>query len=107
MSKLPENTTGSSCGAADSDRSSDPPFVWQLPDMPLKVLEPATGIEPATCGLRNSQIPTSDNLSPQETTRPDAPDMGLDRAELSCPGSSVVAGRFQSSTDLDPVDAGG
>ena len=31
------------------------------------------------------------NLIPQETTKQDAPDMGLDGAELSCPGSSVVA----------------
>jgi len=53
-------------------------------------LEPATGIEPATCGLRNSENPTSDNLKPQETTKSDAPDTGLDGAKLSCPGSSVV-----------------
>jgi hypothetical protein len=44
-----------------------------------------------TCGLRNSQNPTADNLNPQETTNQTAPDMGLDGAELSCPGSSVVA----------------
>ena len=35
--------------------------------------------------------PTSDNLTPQETTNQDAPDMGADGAGLSCPGSSVVA----------------
>jgi len=28
---------------------------------------------------------TSDNLYPQEATKPDAPDMGLDGAEWSCP----------------------
>jgi len=42
-----------------------------------------------TCGLRNSESPTSDNLNSQEATKPDAPDMGLGGAELSCPGSSV------------------
>ena len=54
-------------------------------------MEPATRIERATCGLRIPQNPTSDNLKPQETTKEDAPDMGPDGAELSCPGSSVVA----------------
>ncbi len=44
-----------------------------------------------TCGLRISDSPTSDNLTPQETTNQDAPDMGADGAGLSCPGSSVVA----------------
>jgi hypothetical protein len=46
-------------------------------------MEPAAGIEPATCGLRISAEPTSDNLTPQETTQPDAHDIGLDGAELS------------------------
>jgi hypothetical protein len=41
-------------------------------------VEPATGIEPATCGLRISENPTANNLNPQETTSQDAPDMGLD-----------------------------
>jgi hypothetical protein len=50
----------------------------QLPEIPRKVLEPATGIEPATCGLRISDSPTSDNLTPQETTNQDAPEMGTD-----------------------------
>ena len=49
------------------------------------------GMEPATCGLRISRTPTSDNLNPQETTSQDAPDMGPDGAELSSPGSTVVA----------------
>ena len=44
-----------------------------------------------TCSLRNSDNPTSDNLTPQETTNHDAPDMGEDGAGLSCPGSSMVA----------------
>jgi hypothetical protein len=56
-------------------------------------MEPATGIEPATCGLRISGKPTSDNLTPQETTNQDAPETGADGAGLSCPGSSVVAVR--------------
>ena len=43
----------------------------------------------ATCGLGISSNTTSDN--PQQTTKLDTPDMGLDGAELSCPGSSVVA----------------
>jgi hypothetical protein len=34
-----------------------------------------------TCGLRILENPTSDNLTPQETTKPDAFDMGLDGAE--------------------------
>jgi len=46
---------------------------------------------PVTCGLRNSDSPTSDNITPQESTNQDAPDMGEDGAGLSCPGSSVVA----------------
>ena len=57
----------------------------------LKTMEPATGIEPATCGLRISDSPTSDNLNPPETTKQDAPEVGADGAGLSCPGSSVVA----------------
>ena len=44
-----------------------------------------------TCSLRISDSPISDNLTPQETTNQDAPDMGEDGAGLSCPGSSVVA----------------
>ena len=56
-----------------------------------KIVEPATGIELATCGLRNFENTTSDNLTPQETTNQVAPEMGTDGPELSCPGSSVVA----------------
>jgi hypothetical protein len=33
----------------------------------------------------------SDNITPQETTKKDSPDMGLGGTRLSCPGSSVVA----------------
>jgi hypothetical protein len=54
-------------------------------------MEPAIRIERTTCGLRISDSPTSDNLTPQETTNRDAPDMVADGAGLSCPGSSVVA----------------
>jgi len=36
-----------------------------------------------TCGLRISDSPTSDNLTPQETTNQDAPDMG--QMGLVCP----------------------
>jgi hypothetical protein len=35
--------------------------------------------------------PTSDNLTPQETTKDDPSDRGQDGPSLSCPGSSVVA----------------
>ena len=52
---------------------------------------PPTRIERATRGLGISESPTSDNLTPQETTKQDAPDMGPDGAGLSCPGSNVVA----------------
>jgi len=45
----------------------------------------------ATCGLRNSEILISDNLTPQETTNQMAPEMDTDGAGLSCPGNSVVA----------------
>jgi len=44
-----------------------------------------------TCGLRISDNPTSDNLTPQEITNEDFPDMGRDGADLSGAGSTVVA----------------
>ena len=44
-----------------------------------------------TRGLGIASNPTSANLNPQETTNQDAPVMGLDGSDLSCPGSSVVA----------------
>jgi hypothetical protein len=44
-----------------------------------------------TCGLRISGEPTSENLTLQETTNQDAPDMRPDGADMSCPGSRVVA----------------
>ena len=43
-----------------------------------------------TCGLRNLVNPTSDNLSPQETTTQGTADVAEDGARLSCPGSSEI-----------------
>ena len=57
----------------------------------VEKMEPATRIERATCGLRTVPDPTSDNVTPQETTKQDPSDMGQDGASLPCPGSSVVA----------------
>ena len=54
-------------------------------------MEPASGIEPPTCGLRNLDNPTSGNLTPPETTQQDTHKVGADGAGLSCPGSSEVA----------------
>ena len=65
--------------------SSGAPYIQALK------LEPAIRIERTTCGLRISDSPTSDNLTPQETTKQGTLDMGPDGAGLSCPGSSVVA----------------
>jgi len=45
----------------------------------------------ATCGLQNSERPTSDNLTPQETTTQDPGTDGAEDAGLPYPGSSVVA----------------
>lgn len=36
-------------------------------------------------------VQSSENLTPQETTKQDALEMGIDGADLSCPGSSVVS----------------
>ena len=44
-----------------------------------------------TCGLQTPPSTTSGNLTPQETTNQDTPDRGLDRADLSCPGSNAIA----------------
>ena len=63
----------------------------QLLEIPWYALEPAARIERATCGLRISDSPTSDNLTLQEITNQDAPDMGADGGDWFCPGSSVVA----------------
>ena len=45
-----------------------------------------------TCGLRISGDPTIDNLTPEETTNQDTPEVAACGASLSCTGSSVVAG---------------
>ncbi len=63
-------------------------------------MEPAIRIERTTCGLRISDSPTPDNLTPQETTQQDTPDTGPDGAGLSCPGSSVVAKGKRTSEKL-------
>jgi hypothetical protein len=59
-----------------------------------------------TCRSRNSDSPTSDNLSPQETINQDTPDMGLDGAGLSCPGSSEVAegARFETTDTPETIE---
>ncbi len=44
-----------------------------------------------TRGLGNSESPTSDSLTPQETTKQGDAEVGVDGACLSCPGSSVAA----------------
>jgi len=44
-----------------------------------------------TSSLRNPDDPTTDNLTPQETTIQDTAQVGTDGDGLSCPGSSVVA----------------
>ena len=50
-------------------------------------MEQAIRIERTTCGLRILESPPSDNLNPQKTTNQDTPDMELEGAGLSCPGS--------------------
>ncbi len=43
-----------------------------------------------TCGLQNSERPTSDNVTPQETTEQESGTVGADGAGLPCAASSVV-----------------
>ncbi len=62
-------------------------FPWKY----LETMEPAIRIERTTCGLRISPDPHTDNLTPQEATNQDTPEVGTDGGDLSCPGSSVVA----------------
>ena len=71
--------------AAVGTPSAGAPYIQALK------MEPAIRIERTTCGLRNPESPTSDNLTPQETTNQDSTERGLDGPALSCPGSSVVA----------------
>ena len=49
---------------------------------------------------------SSDNLTPQETTNQDAPDMGADGAGLSCPGGSMVAEGTSCENATDPETIG-
>jgi hypothetical protein len=77
--------------ARDEARKKQSESVAPLDPVKKAKMEPAIRIERTTCGLRISDNPTSDNLTPQETTNQDASDMGQDGAGLSCPGSSVVA----------------
>jgi integrase-like protein len=50
----------------------------RVPYIQALAMEPAIRIERTTCGLRISDSPISDNLTPQETTKQDAPDMGIE-----------------------------
>ena len=65
-----------------------------------RCLEPAIRIERTTYGLRISADPTTNNLTPQETTMQDAPDMGPEGAGLPYPGSSEVAEGLKQSLVL-------
>jgi hypothetical protein len=57
----------------------------------------------ATCGLQDAESPTSDNLTPQETTTQDSPDIGRDRVSFPCPGSSVVAESAHDNSELNSL----
>ena len=57
----------------------------------LKFKELLWQLKNLTCGLRISDSPTSNNLTPQETTNSDVPDIGSDGDDFFCPGSGVVA----------------
>lgn len=75
----------------------DPNEVDTPPSNPLRslvqysFLELVDGFEPATCGLRITPSTTSDNLTPQETTKEESGTVGADGESLSCTGSRVVA----------------
>jgi len=56
-----------------------------------------------TCGLQNSESPTSDNLTQEETTTQETGTVGADGASLSCPGSSVVAESGQDNSEVNPL----
>jgi hypothetical protein len=76
---------------AELSRQRSSPANREPVEISVGFMEPAIRIERTTCGLRISPDPHTDNLTPQETTNQDAPDMGADGGDLSCPGSSVVA----------------
>ena len=58
-----------------------------------------------TCGLRNSENPTSGNLTPQETTKQATLEVGPEGAGLSCPGISVVADEKSKAARFESPDA--
>lgn len=56
----------------------------------MSTIESLIGLD-STCGLQNSDSPTSNTLTLQETIEEDSGMVGADGADLSCAGSSVVA----------------
>ena len=64
----------------------------------MRLVEWKPMLDGRTRGLGITPRTTSDNLTPQETTNQDSPDKGPDGADLSCPGSSVVADEDTEST---------
>lgn len=52
------------------------------------------------CGLRISDSPPSDNLTPQESTIQETGNVGADGASLSCPGSKVEADSGDHDNEL-------
>jgi len=87
---------------ANHERSGSNEVLF-APGRDKHCMEPATRIERATCGLRITTSPTSDKLTPQETTNQDSPDMGEDGGSLSCPGSSVVADIGRDNPEMTPL----
>lgn len=57
----------------------------------------------ATYALQDSDNPTSDNLTPEETTEEESGTVGADEADLSCPSISVVAESRQDDSALAPL----
>jgi hypothetical protein len=68
----------------------------ERPVQPKVGMEPATGIEPTTRGLRTQISTITTPLTPQETTTSDSGTVNAEGAGLSCPGSSVVAENEES-----------
>lgn len=75
------------CGLVEGSRSNR---RW-YPFCALKFKELFWQLRNLTCGLRTSANPSIDNLTRQETTNHDAPEVGPDGGDLSCPGSGEVA----------------
>jgi|CXWL01.1.fsa_nt_gi hypothetical protein len=59
----------------------------------------------ATCGLENSDSPSSDNVAPQETTTQETGTVGANEAGLSSPGGSVVAESRSESTNFEELSS--